>query len=262
MLAFGGGPDFVAKVEGVAAALAVAVGDSASCALTGAGVWCWGDDGAGRTAQPIGLGGGPCSAYSRDQAACDALLEPRLIAGSKGATAILGAEQGFCMLRGDGTVACWRDGSPAEIAGVRGAVSLHRGNDALCALDGQGALHCWGPDGDATASDAFAEPLGDWSGGAGFECAVTRSGGVLCRGDGSAGQLGHGARGEAFDQAVAVAGIAGAVAVRLGSAHACALLGSGEVWCWGAGDAQMARLPDTLPSSQEPVRVALPIPDG
>jgi alpha-tubulin suppressor-like RCC1 family protein len=66
-------------------------------------------------------------------------------------------------------------------------------------------------------------------------CAILVSGQVGCWGANNAGQLGNGTT-SATEVAtpVLVTGLTGAVALSMGHEHSCALLGSGEVRCWGA----------------------------
>jgi alpha-tubulin suppressor-like RCC1 family protein len=56
---------------------------------------------------------------------------------------------------------------------------------------------------------------------------------------------------------VRLPGITNAKRVAVGEHHACALLDDGKVMCWGEGDKNMGRAPDTLTSSTEPIRIAL-----
>lgn len=248
------GEGYVTAVDGIRAARSVAAARDKSCALTPGGVWCWGDDGASSQAQPFSWG--PCSVFSRNDARCNELQKPHAIAGTKGAKALAGTSWGFCALLATGDVTCWRDRSAQLVSRAANTVSLHRGHDKLCALDAAGALACWDDGFVASAGGAFGAPLVDWSGGHGFECGVTQSGGVSCMGLGADGQLGNGER-STEDRPVAVKGISDAVKVSAGSAHACALLATGEVRCWGAGDAQVGKAPDTLPHASQPVRIAL-----
>jgi alpha-tubulin suppressor-like RCC1 family protein len=71
------------------------------------------------------------------------------------------------------------------------------------------------------------------SAGGAHTCALTTTGGVLCWGDGSAGQLGDGMR-SARATPVGVFGLSsGATAVSAGSEHTCALTTGGAAKCWG-----------------------------
>ena len=62
-------------------------------------------------------------------------------------------------------------------------------------------------------------------------CAVTSSGGVLCWGDNSSGQLGGTGDSSPVPEVVSLPARASMVAS--GGAHSCALTTAGAVWCWG-----------------------------
>ena len=97
--------------------------------------------------------------------------------------------------------------------------------------------------------------------GARHTCAVYADGHVACWGDNQSGQLGVGldAGVEVAWSPLPVAEITEATRVAAGSRHACALLASGEVWCWGENGRK--QLGDgTAASRAAPVRVALPGP--
>jgi alpha-tubulin suppressor-like RCC1 family protein len=71
------------------------------------------------------------------------------------------------------------------------------------------------------------------SGGGSFMCARLLSGGIDCWGSGSEGTLGDGSFSDSYTPA-AVGGITNASMVAAGNAnHACALLQTGSVACWG-----------------------------
>jgi alpha-tubulin suppressor-like RCC1 family protein len=67
-----------------------------------------------------------------------------------------------------------------------------------------------------------------------FTCAVRSGGTVQCWGHNEWGELGNGENGDAHSPGPAVVGVAGATAVTAGGIHACALLASGAVRCWGS----------------------------
>ena len=116
-----------------------------------------------------------------------------------------------CVLRGDGSVACWGrndDGQlgdetrtprslPVTVAGVGAAIAVAAGQRHSCAVRIGGAVVCWG------ANDA--------------------------------GQLGNGV-GPSTPVPMLVAGVTGAVSVAAGADFSCAVLGDGTVRCWGADD--------------------------
>jgi alpha-tubulin suppressor-like RCC1 family protein len=74
--------------------------------------------------------------------------------------------------------------------------------------------------------------------GSGFACARRSTGGVVCWGGNSLGQLGDGnlpASGTVVSGPVQVVGIVDAEGLAVGGNHACALRAAGSVRCWGYG---------------------------
>jgi alpha-tubulin suppressor-like RCC1 family protein len=67
-----------------------------------------------------------------------------------------------------------------------------------------------------------------------FTCALLTNGGVRCWGDNSEGQLGNGTLTNSSSPVVVSGLSSSAVSIATGSRHACALLTSGTVQCWGA----------------------------
>jgi alpha-tubulin suppressor-like RCC1 family protein len=81
---------------------------------------------------------------------------------------------------------------------------------------------------------------------------------ILSKGRGSSGRLGNGSTADVTGSTgVFVSGISTAEQIAVGSAHACALLSNGQVWCWGEGT--LGELGDGLGTdSSIPVQVSLP----
>lgn len=123
-----------------------------------------------------------------------------------------------------GHVCAWKRGGHAYCWGHNGAGQLGNGTETASALPVRIALD---------------EPIADMSVGAwslnGHSCAVTTTGDVYCWGLNDAGQAGletHYYRGLSPRR---VALPAAATSVALGGRHSCALLVTGEVYCWGQG---------------------------
>jgi alpha-tubulin suppressor-like RCC1 family protein len=191
------------KVTGMSEAVAIAVGESHSCALTAVGAaFCWGSDGV--TTNPVPV-----------------------IAGVTDVTAIAGGNRHSCELRADGTVWCWGtnfrgNGSPTStstpqyINPLFNAVSIAGGFGHSCASLAEGTAWCWGDNGSGQLGNATntssttpvlvqANPLSILGGGTfvrpfrnivnvttgrHHSCALTATGGVVCWGDNTFGQLG------------------------------------------------------------------------
>ncbi len=195
---------------------------------------------------------------------CSVSVTPSVAGLSRGAacrrrTIVLPADRSTAAT--DYTLTFWATGSHRRRtrrtirATVAGAVQLAAGEAHACALEPGGHVYCWGentygqlgygtPAGAADESGpnhefASAHELKGIRGateitaGAYFSCALLASGHVDCWGAGATGELGEAASEPANGTAVEVHGIAGAVAVSAGAYHACALLRSGSVMCWG-----------------------------
>ena len=129
----------------------------------------------------------------------------------------------------------------------RRATQVSVGTGHTCALTLNGGVKCWGDNGygqlgngTSTATrltpvdviglneDVQAISLG-WS----HSCALTTHGGVKCWGENSFGQLGDGTSTNRLTP-VEVIGLGGGVhAISAGYTHACAVMASGSVKCWG-----------------------------
>ncbi len=113
---------------------------------------------------------------------------------------------GHCVRRGDGSVACFEEGSsPKTIAGIEGAEQIAAG----------------------------ADPLNPKSS---FACARTATGTVRCWGSNDYGKLGSGTSGESLPTSalpLTVGGIDDAIDLGASSATACVVRASGKVACWG-----------------------------
>ncbi len=173
-----------------------------------------------------------------------------------------------CALEDDGDVVCWGsddagqlgdgadDGAsallPVDVVGLPGpAIHVRAGRDHTCALLTDGDVACWGSDafgqlgsGDGVGGERVSpslvaglpERVVAVSSGLRFSCALLRSGRVYCWGEDDRGQLGNGVDdGLPSDVPSEVIGLGGvATELATGSGHACALLESGTVRCWGS----------------------------
>lgn len=230
----------------------LAVGSNFACALSSSrGSVCWGSDGSYQ------LGDGSRTGRGSPR--------PVMVRGLVGSVRQLGAGGGHaCALLETGSMRCWgwNDYSqlgngyvqpqltPAPIVDLPQTLrSLSVGNEHSCAVTEGGAVLCWGtnnsygalgtgdfvsrhtPTGVVNLSSGVASvTTGD-----DFSCALTVTGAVKCWGHNDRGQLGDGSR-ATKTVPVAVQGLdANVSAIAAGGFHACALLSSGEVRCWGFG---------------------------
>jgi alpha-tubulin suppressor-like RCC1 family protein len=238
------------EIEGVSGAVAVAAGGSHTCALLDSGkVKCWGENG---EAGKLGNGG------------TDDSRVPVLVRSLGGPAAAIAAGRGHtCAVLSAGGVRCWGEGGSGQL-GVENpspgslplapdglkedGASISAGRSHTCAVLKSGGMRCWGNNGggqlgDSTLLDRPTPRDVDLPGqvfkgvGAGdmHTCGLLVSGRVACWGDGGDGRLGYEPWAEGpLPQVVEGLG-AGAAAIADGGDHACALLDTGEIVCWGRG---------------------------
>lgn len=179
---------------------------------------------------------------------------------SSGVAALALGERHSCARMASGGMKCWGGNSegqlglgttelhnrPVDVPGLTdGVTSIAAGIYHTCAV-ANGGLWCWGDNwagqvGDDTRTSrlspvwvsGLAGGVVAAAGGDSHTCAVTADGSAWCWGSNAFGQLGN--RSSALHLAPAVASglSANVVAVTAGALHACALLESGAVRCWG-----------------------------
>jgi len=149
-----------------------------------------------------------------------------------------------------------------EVTGVTAAtiIDIQLGDSFSCVLHSTGHVQCWGGgqggglgNGDLHSTALPVEPTGlsnvaELRVVDGDACALLHDGSVMCWGAGNQGQIGDGQMSHAATPCVdgngapydcqltptMVPSLSGVAHIGLGEGHACALLTSGEVWCWGA----------------------------
>ena len=231
-------------VSDVANAVAIAAGESHTCALLANGTaQCWGEN-FGR------LGDGTTT--DRDT--------PVPVLGLTNAVALAAASFHTCALIANGTVRCWgsnffgqiSDGNsdtglrttPVVVVGVSDAVSISAGRLHTCALRVSGAKLCWGDSTFGQLGDGVTTGVGGFStvvesvtaraiaAGRAHTCALRTGILASCWGDNLFGQIGDGTNGDT-PSARTVSGLTSARAIALGDDHTCAAIGNGTVRCWG-----------------------------
>jgi alpha-tubulin suppressor-like RCC1 family protein len=240
---------------------AVATGRYHACALLAAGgVQCWGSNTNGQ------LGDGTSD---------DSSLPVPVTGLSSGVASITGGSFHTCAVMTGGGAKCWggnaygqlgndthvesnvpvdvcaSNGCPALLSGVASIAALRY---HTCAVLQSGGVKCWGDNvdgqlgtGNTTSADAPVDvcaPAGcpalltgatAVSVGMHHTCASTASA-VYCWGLNDSGQLGAGSIGGASSLPVAVTGLTQTAALSAGHFHACAVVTSGAVKCWGSNE--------------------------
>jgi alpha-tubulin suppressor-like RCC1 family protein len=216
---------------------ALSTGRDHTCALMTTGdVKCWGYNTDGQ------LGDGTKKASNI----------PVDVVGLPGSVKAIGAGGSMtCAVLDTGHVMCWgsigaiSSVTPVEV-GVGGtAKAISAGLGHVCVLLVTGGVKCWGTNGKGQVGNGTTDPqptpvnaTGLGSGvsaiSAGFNhtCAVLTSGGAMCWGDNSFGQLGDGSNTER-DVPTPVNGVTGTISqISAGKWFTCVLTSSG-VSCWG-----------------------------
>lgn len=164
----------------------------------------------------------------------------------------------------DATPDATPDAAPAcAQRGVRALVVSH--NPYACVVRCDGAVRCWGRNDRAQLGRGVTSPsespgavptLGEATlVAAGFDHACAWDGVLRCWGDNSFGMLGSGTRDNSPNPGAVMGLPAPVVSVAGGGVHTCAVLGTGEVWCWGDGSrAQLAD--DSRAMRSRPTRAA------
>jgi alpha-tubulin suppressor-like RCC1 family protein len=255
-------------VAGLSGVTALAAGYDHTCALvSGGAVKCWGFN------AYYELGNTSTATCEGDAGTTPCSSAPSTVSGMAPATALAAGPDTTCAIVPDGGVDCWGaningelgNGSttgsphyavaaPGPVLNIGSAVALGGFNTGMCAILADGTGRCWGDDG--------VDQLGDGNGGFGnfsatpvtvlnvtgavslapdpmgaAACAVLSNGKGMCWGYGPAGQLGDGTQSFPGPMSAApaqIVSLTNIASIAAGDYHACALLTTGDVWCWGA----------------------------
>jgi alpha-tubulin suppressor-like RCC1 family protein len=251
---------------------ATSAGDFDACVLSVAGALrCWGNNfsgevGDGSTSpRPIpkpvtNMASGVVSVSSGLEDTCDVVQPNKLFCWGLGQDGELGNNT-----HQDSSV-------PVQVSALGRQIAAN-GLSHACAIGTNAVALCWGQNdrgqlGDGTTNDSKipikvqglpGAPVQIAAGGRilnhDFSCAVIVTGRVFCWGDNRSGELGDGSPAKLSLTPVKVQLSAGAKEVETGSLHACALLTTGDVQCWGANDHGQLGDGSSVSSSNVPVTV-------
>lgn len=234
----------------------VTAGENFSCALRGdGGIRCWG----------LNLFGALGDGTTEDR------LTPVDVVGLPAPAlevqAVGNASTSACARLEGGGLACWGQNdagqlgvgdmvdspSPLTVA-ITDVTSLGTSKGSNACVVSQGDAHCWGWQLTSTPAPIVGlEDVVDVSVGTGHTCAIGAAGDVSCFGwRNENGQLGPSVSIDELTEAPVDVPLPGpATQIVNGTAHSCALLADGEIYCWGLGRALGIGTTDDSP---EPVR--------
>ena len=249
----------------VTQATAAASGESHTCALEPYGTArCWGRGDFGQTTVPpelnyavaIAAGSQSSCAVSEDgQLRCWGDRE-EIPEDAIDAVDVVGGQDHTCALSRTGRVICWggNDYQQTSVpANLQGVLKVVAGRYHTCAVRGDQKVVCWG----AGTSEVYCDPTNDiqdcgqslvpedlgtvrdLSAGMYHTCAVNTDNNVVCWGMGT-GTQGCGDYNSPntewnCGQSIVPTNLPPASGVTTGEVHTCALVGGGNVRCWGSG---------------------------
>lgn len=252
------------EVQGLTSeVLAVSAGGEHACALINNGnIKCWGKNLYGR---------GGNGSYTR------LIVTPTDVVDLTESIKVVSAGQEHtCAITSQNTLKCWGANSsgqlgigndstamtnkPMDVTNLSEVIAISSGFQKTCAATKSGSVKCWGWSGlqqfDNNPTDVAGitgNAIAVTAGGQ-HSCALTVDGAVQCWGANEDGQLGNGNNSDSYS-AVSVKGLpTTAIAISANYSYTCALLSSGEVWCWGSNSSgQLGN--GTTESSAIPVKV-------
>ena len=250
----GNQPDPVQVTLGATATMIAAGGFTTCAVLSNNSLQCWGRNNKGQLGNGTsGSTGVSTPVYTSFVPA--SFIVAHLEIGNAHSCAISAVGAAWCwgeFTNGRlGTTALSNAVTPTATASLGGTASeVAAGGAHTCALLTNGNVSCFGNNnmgqlGQAltTASSStptlvtLAATATHVSAGSQFTCALLSTAAVQCFGQNASGQLGSGSSGSARQTPDAVTGLTGTVVdVTTGTNHACAVMSTGQVRCWGLND--------------------------
>ena len=248
------------KIEGIANATAVAVGDAHACVLqSDERVLCFGRWDAAEALGPSARVVDEGTQTGRGAGYVDLQRPERIVAGAAH----------NCALEGQGRIMCWGQntlgqlgdpsvgteveanrGTPRRVSGIPFAESLHAEQNTTCAVTDVGELFCWGEGFGPQALGVRVPTAKAAAMGPGFVCLATRGGGLWCGGEGMSFAPSV--------QADLLPGYQGTVGVAVGEGFVCAHRDDGMVQCQGNNTlGQLGGQHPTATQRLEPTKVLL-----
>ncbi len=254
-------------------ASAVVAGGYHTCALSGGGTQCWGYNFFGQlggydnqveTPTTVTAVRGAAQVAVANHAGCVLVSD---IPGGPTSPQCWGSNANGRLGQGSATPPSTTVRRPVMSGFPTSATDIRAGNGTFCAVPAGADRRCWGLNGsgeigDGTTTDRFASVTSTHLTGAtkydlggtlvgglerGTTCKVV-GGGAQCWGYNGQGQLGDGTTtsstspvvvtydADPDEDEVDLQPLTGVTDVAVGGDHACALVGGGQVWCWGANN--------------------------
>lgn len=250
------------SVSGLTGAVALAVGDNHSCAITAADnkVKCWGNNSYGT------LGNYFLDPFTD-------WPTPVEVTGFTDAVAVSAGSVNTCAIKRGGTVWCWGHGywgqlgngtnpvsqvAPVQVVGLDKAISIAVGDRFACAVTADSKVWCWGYNLYGQLGNNSVDPVNlpvqvqgvtgtSVSAGANSAC-LTSPSGLYCWGNSGW---------SVFNSLIPMPlNVGTAVYGALGSEHGCALLNDGAIKCWGRNAGGALGNGSSATSSSVPVSVS------
>ena len=261
---------FPTEVGNLGFVTSITAGFSHTCALISNGtVRCWGGNGNGQ----LGSGGITDTYY------------PTKVANLSSVTSISAGYHHTCALISDGTVKCWGDNTnqqltsnntgavltPVSLAANGEIKSVSSGHNHTCWITSGSAIECWGKNtigqiGNGSTSAYVGTPTAINGSGIyslvrpanNHTCGLLSTGSIQCWGGLGYGELGNrGMNTPNQTNPVDVDHISSAISLSSGEDHSCALLGSGDLYCWGKNDRGQVAGDGDVTMKTSPVQVPI-----